>query len=232
MLRQKQEELEFLLMESDEIYQAREKLAGYVNNFAKAMHEGMCVKMGVKKAYSETWDAGCEMNEKDGSVDWKIHSKEKNRTLEACLNNILDMFLCRCRDAGTDSGSDTDRIDADKFEKNIFWINGMDEINRISNAVMDIFRTAIHYNILIIAIITSELRDTTIRKAFDYAFVTGNIEKFYSMFDMKYTRQSLDSIVVNFGIRSKGLEIPFKIYKSDLEDVQEPDFIDKLLEES
>ena len=68
-----------------------------------------------------------------------------------------------------------------------------------------------------------------IRKAFDYAFVTGNVEKFYTMFDIKYTKQPIDSIVVNFGIRSKGFDIPFKMYKSQLAEIKSPSFIDGLL---
>lgn len=39
----------------------------------------------------------------------------------------------------------------------------------------------------------------------------------------------MDSIVVNFGIRSKGMELPFKIYKSRLEEIQAPDFVEQLL---
>ena len=51
------------------------------------------------------------------------------------------------------------------------------------------------------------------------------------MFDIKYTKQPLDAIVVNFGIRSKGFDIPFKMYKSNLDEVPAPDFIDQLLNE-
>lgn len=117
------------------------------------------------------------------------------------------------------------------YKKVVFWLNGMDELDKIPNYVTDMIRDCINYNILAVAIITSELRDTMIRKVFDYAFVTGNVEKFYSMFDIKYTKQPLDSIVVNFGIRSKGFNIPFKMYKTDLQEVQAPDFIEHLLEE-
>ena len=95
--------------------------------------------------------------------------------------------------------------------------------------MVEVIRNAINKNILVVSIITSELNDTTIRKAFDYTFVTGNIEKFYTMFNIKHTKQPLDSSVVNFGIRSKGFDIPFKMYKSNLKKIQSPDFIDHLL---
>jgi hypothetical protein len=49
------------------------------------------------------------------------------------------------------------------------------------------------------------------------------------MFNIRYTKQPLDSIVVNFGVISKGFDIPFKMYKSNLEEIQAPNFIDDLL---
>ena len=116
------------------------------------------------------------------------------------------------------------------FRKCIFWINGLDEIEKVPNYLMEIIRDAINCNILMVITITSELRDPMIKKAFDYAFITGNVEKFYNMFDIKYTKQPMDSIVVNFGIRSKGMSIPFKMYKSTLGNVQSPQFIEELLE--
>ena len=155
---------------------------------------------------------------KEGELFWRIDREEP--PIVVCLNNILNLYINSCR---------KECFERFTFDKVVVWINGLDEIDKIQTSIVDIFRNAINLNILIVAIITSELKDSTVRKAFDYSFVTGNIEKFYTMFDIRYTKQAFDSIVVNFGIRSKGLSIPFKIYKSDLDEISTPNFIEQLL---
>lgn len=123
------------------------------------------------------------------------------------------------------------KISVKDFDKCIFWLNGMDELNKIPSKMEEIIRNSINTNILFVAMITSELRDSSIRKAFDYAFVTGNVEKFYDMFNIKYTKQAANAITVNFGIQSQGLNMPFKMYRTELDVVQMPNFVDDLLEE-
>lgn len=151
---------------------------------------------------------------------WTFKEDDLGKQLAIAANDILSVYIDACR---------TDKRDVAAFKKAVFWINGLDEIEKIPNQMVEVIRNAMNQNILVVGIITSELKDATTKKAFDYAFVTGNIEKFYSMFDIRYTKQPLDSIVVNFGIRSKGFDIPFKMYKSNLEEIQAPDFIDRLL---
>ncbi len=156
----------------------------------------------------------------DGSnIKWLLDENVMDQRVQLVAADVLERFISWYRQAGS----------SQEYKKIVFWINGLDEIEKIPNQLVEIIRNAINQNILVISIITSELKDTTVRKAFDYAFVTGNIEKFYSMFNIKYTKQPLDSIVVNFGIRSKGFDIPFKMYKSNLEEIQAPNFIDQLL---
>lgn len=219
-LRRKQNELDEMNLEPDKVYMVEQELSGYLNSFIKQVYEKAYGKMGIRKNYPEAPHAEYVFDE--GRLLWRIANKGINKIVEDCLNNILDIYMRRCAEGNFDSNL---------FRKNIFWINGLDEIDRIPNSIVDILGTAINLNILVIAIITSELKDTMIRKAFDYAFVTGNIEKFYTMFNIRYTKQALDSIVVNFGVRSKGIDLPFKMYKSNLDDVQAPNFIDGLLDE-
>ena len=110
-------------------------------------------------------------------------------------------------------------------------MNGLDEINKYPPFMEQIIRDAINTNILFVAMITSELRDSSIRKAFDYAFITGNVERFYDMFNIKYTKQPARAITINFGIQSQGINMPFKMYHTELDTVETPNFLNELLEE-
>lgn len=215
-----QTQLDELMMNPDEISKTDQALKQHINTFVKDIFDNVFDKLGYRKDRPEVPEACYEYC--NGELMWTLGGCIVNEAVTSCANDILDRYISVCR-GGAYTG--------DSFRKVVFWINGMDEIDRIPNWFDDAVRNAINYNILVIAIITSELKDPLIRKAFDYSFVTGNIEKFYSMFDIKYTKQPLDSIVVNFGIRSKGFDIPFKMYKSNLGDIQAPDFIDQLLNE-
>ena len=188
------------------------------NQFASGIFDSAYSSIGYKKNKPTTPSVKYTLVGEE--IVWAFEEGVLDNKLEIVANNILRVYIDACR---------LDKQDVDSFKKVVFWINGLDEIEKVPNQMVEVIRNAINQNILVVGIITSELKDTTIRKAFDYAFVTGNIEKFYSMFNIKYTKQPLDSIVVNFGIRSKGFDIPFKMYKSNLEEIQAPDFIDQLL---
>ncbi len=138
------------------------------------------------------------------------------------LNDILSSYISVCKGKA---------VDGEIFNKAVCWINGLDEVDRIPTKFADVVRNSLNVNMLIVAMITSELKDSSLSKNFDYAFITGNVEKFYNMWNIKYTKQPLNSMVVNFGIRSKGLDIPFKMYKSNLSEIRTPDFINQLLNE-
>lgn len=213
----KQDKLLQLNMNPDEIHILENEMLDYLNKFIATIFDRAYTAVGYKKNKPEI--PIVKFKYKDGSIEWNLESKTLNK--EVCIigDDILRKYMNICKG---------NLINAE-YKKSVFWINGLDEIEKIPNQFVEVIRNAINQNILVVAIITSELKDTTVRKAFDYAFVTGNIEKFYTMFNLKYTKQPLDSIVVNFGIRSKGFNIPFKMYKSNLEDVQAPDFVDQLL---
>ena len=155
-------------------------------------------------------------------VSDKYSGRQSATLFQKEWNTIKNLFMKR-----VETGSATVK-DLDKY---IFWLNGLDELNRYPSFLEEIIRNSINTNILFVAMITSELKDPSVRKAFDYAFVTGNIERFYDMFDIKYTKQMMGAITVNFGIRSKGLNLPFKMYRTELDVVETPNFINELLEE-
>lgn len=201
----------------NELEIAEEHVKSYINDYIHSIFDASYTILGYKKNKPAIPGVCYSFDEK--SLRWMLNRDEIDERIETIAADVLDMFVDVFR--GTSKKRD--------YKKVVFWINGLDEIEKIPNQLVEVIRNAINQNILVISIITSELKDTTIRKAFDYAFVTGNIEKFYSMFNIKYTKQPLDSIVVNFGIRSKGFDIPFKMYKSNLEEIQAPDFIDQLL---
>ena len=201
----------------NELEIAEEHVKSYINDYIHSIFDASYTILGYKKNKPTIPSVCYSFDEK--SLRWTLNRDEIDERIETIAADVLDMFVDVFR--GTSKKRD--------YKKVVFWINGLDEIEKIPNQLVEVIRNAINQNILVISIITSELKDTTIRKAFDYAFVTGNIEKFYSMFNIKYTKQPLDSIVVNFGIRSKGFDIPFKMYKSNLEEIQAPDFIDQLL---
>lgn len=201
----------------DEIELAADKVLTKVQSFLNNVFDSAYTAVGYRKDRPKTPSASYAL---DGNrITWMLDPYVPDENTAIIANDILERFMKQCREPHNRCN----------FRKMVFWINGLDEIERIPKQMDEAIRNAINQNILVICIITSELRDASIRKAFDYAFITGNIEKFYTMFDIKYTKQPMDSIVVNFGIRSKGFDIPFKMYKSELEAVQTPSFIDELL---
>ncbi len=217
--------LELLQEEKPETEKMREEVLELAREYAEFCYEKAVRPGGLKKekpvipkvnfyCRKGRWILEAEKEEKEDG--------EKEALFRMGLNQILEIAE-KYEESRDISGSD--------FEKCIFWINGLDEIEKLPGYVPDVIRDSINYNILVVVMITSELRDSTIRKAFDYAFITGNVEKFYNMFDIRYTKQPLDSIVVNFGIRSKGLSLPFKIYKSNLNDMKSPGLLEELLED-
>lgn len=219
------ERLELLQEQKPETERLREEALELVQEYAEFCYEKTAGTAGFKKEKPSVPPADFVCRE----GRWMLAAKEpggedseKERLARMGLDQILEAARGYGR-AGDISGTD--------FEKCIFWINGLDEIEKLPGFVMDILRDSINYNILVVVMITSELRDSTIRKAFDYAFITGNVEKFYNMFEIKYTKQPLDSIVVNFGIRSKGISLPFKIYKSNLDEMESPSLLEDLLED-
>lgn len=146
------------------------------------------------------------------------NNKEVDKIQEMVLNDIISIII---------KVSLENSFSSEMFSKIIFWINGYDEIEKVPFTFQKFTSNSINLNILTIAMITSAFGEY--KKCFDYVFVTGNDEKIYDTFFVNYTKQPIDSIVINHAIKSKGFSKPFKIYKSDLEEIQSPNFIDDML---
>lgn len=223
--------LERLMSMKNPLKTVMDNISVLVQSYVQFCYENTYAVMGIKKGglpvpkieiVLENGQRICRVEEEAGQE--ALDGPEKMKQDE--LKRLIDILSSYGR------GSHKNKLGAANYGKCVFWLNGLDEIEKVPNYLPEIIRDAINYNILAIVTITSELKDSTIRKAFDYAFITGNIEKFYNMFDIKYTKQPLDSIVINFGIRSKGLSIPFKIYQSDLDDSPSLQIIEDLLEDA
>lgn len=161
------------------------------------------------------------------TVCWKLESEIYSNKMFTELyenewNNLQSVFEKMLQNK---------KVSVKDLNKYVFWMNGLDEINKYPPFMEQIIRDAINTNILFVAMITSELRDSSIRKAFDYAFITGNVERFYDMFNIKYTKQPARAITINFGIQSQGINMPFKMYHTELDTVETPNFLNELLEE-
>lgn len=216
---EKQKELENKKSDPNDIDNIEEKMSELINKFVSSI---------FTQAYSEMGYTGKKIpeipkavyKEENQNLIWELNFETANEKVKLVGDDILQIYMEACRGKKTSS---------DSFKKVVFWINGLDEIGKWKDNFVVAIRNAINQNILVIAITTSELGDSIIYKAFDYAFITGNIEKFYYTFGVKPTKQPLDSIVVHLRVRSKGFDIPFKMYRSNLEDVQTPNFLDQLL---
>lgn len=216
---EKQKELESKKSDPNDIDNIEEKISEFINKFVSSI---------FTQAYSEMGYTGKKIpeipkavyKEENQKLIWELNFETANEKVKLVGDDILQIYMEACRGKKTSS---------DSFKKIVFWINGLDEIGKWKDNFVVAIRNAINQNILVIAITTSELGDSIIYKAFDYAFITGNIEKFYYTFGVKPTKQPLDSIVVHLRVRSKGFDIPFKMYRSNLEDVQTPNFLDQLL---
>lgn len=220
-----QERMELLQEQKPETERMKEEALDLVREYAEFCYARTAKTTGLKKEKSPV--PAADFCCKEGR--WSLVASKENHEEESGKAGLIRKGLGQILEAARRYGESGD-ISGSDFEKCIFWINGLDEIEKLPGFVTDILRDSINYNILMVVMITSELRDSTIRKAFDYAFITGNMEKFYNMFEIKYTKQPLDSIVVNFGIRSKGISLPFKIYKSNLDEMKSPGLLEELLE--
>lgn len=214
----KQRTLRRLEKNPDETYALLERLQEGAQRFMRPVFEQAVSVM--KYPRDESRMPRVLLKADDTGLHWSLEPG----MLEEKLTNIAEDILRLYRDFWQKKTTDKTA-----FSKVVVWINGLDEAERTPRQLEETIRNALNQNILIVAIVLSELQDSGFWKAFDYGFVTGNVEKFYDKLDIRYTKQPMDSIVVNFGIRSKGMELPFKIYKSRLEEIQAPDFVEQLL---
>ncbi len=211
--------LDTLMYTPDPIAVEKEAIENCASEYIRSVYEKAYELSNYQEGKKEILSVECEYDREKEQLVWKYEKDFSDTCLQTVAEDLLDRYISICS---------MERDDRKEFKKTVFWINGLDAIEKFPSKFDEVVRDAINQNILVVAIITSELSDSYMRKLFDYAFVTGNIEKFYDMFNIRYTKQASDSIVVNFGIVSKGMNIPFKMYKTKLDTPEMSGFMDDL----
>lgn len=119
------------------------------------------------------------------------------------------------------------------FDANIFWIIGVEMIEKFPKEMEMVLTDAMNYNMLFILVASNnEFNDFYMcRKACDYLFVTGNNQSYYDKLGLSFTKKSEDSISVDFAISSSVIQRSFKKFKYELQEVVVPEIdFDSILE--
>lgn len=110
------------------------------------------------------------------------------------------------------------------FEPTIVWISGCENIGMVLDS--DTLKNASAVNMMFISFTTSlDDMDIDFRLSNDYIFVGGNVENFYDKFDVPYTKKDMESIVIDFKIKSLNTSRSFKKFAVDFGESVAP-FID------
>ena len=117
------------------------------------------------------------------------------------------------------------------FEPCVVWVIGTEMIDQIPRGSVRLFEDAMNYQVLFIFAGSADsdyFRD--FYNTCDYLFIAGNQEFVYDRWDIPYTKKEEDSIVIDFKVRSAGVQRSFKkfLVDSELEDIPSLDF-DELL---
>lgn len=175
----------------------------------------------------------CELPEDESEYTYNIRFKPGNisvnidkygsaiyRIIESELNSVINTLK------RWGSGLSMHKI---IFDKTIIWINGADRMKYNKYNLDRNISKISNYGVLPILVTPVPIPDPDALKSIDYYFITGNNEKIYDSVNARYTKQALNSIVINAGVVSSGIELPFKIYKSELSRANNNGFMDKLL---
>lgn len=110
------------------------------------------------------------------------------------------------------------------FPPLICWILGAETIDAYPRNFDQIMGEATNYNCLFILMSAGEYSSLDYHyKACDYLFISGNMEKYYDKFNIRYTRKDEKSIVIDFGIRSMVTERSFKKFKFTSKEIIVPE---------
>ncbi|MGO4936468.1 FtsK/SpoIIIE domain-containing protein [Fundicoccus sp. Sow4_H7] len=119
-----------------------------------------------------------------------------------------------------------------RFEQDIYWISTLDHIERMPRWFNEMMRNGSDLNMLFINAIASEEIPSDIVNKSEYIFVSGNIEKIYTRTGVEFTHKGLNSIVIDFKIRSLNTQRSFKKYRINHKEVTAPSLdFDAIMEE-
>lgn len=118
------------------------------------------------------------------------------------------------------------------FVPRIVWIIGAEMVGRFPKDMETMLNDSMNYNMLFILVSSNEFNEfSSLYKTCDYLFINGNLERYYTRFDMPFTRKPENSITVDFGIRSSVTQRSFKKFRYNLDEIIVPEInFDEILE--
>ncbi|MCI8660728.1 MAG: hypothetical protein HFG54_10890 [Lachnospiraceae bacterium] len=115
------------------------------------------------------------------------------------------------------------------FKSTVVWISGCESVG--SALDYDLLRSGLEYNILLVFFATSiDDMDISLRLSNEYIFMGGNFPDFYDKFEIPYTKKDMDSIVIDFKIKSLNTVRSFKKCSVLFKESEAPCITDQELE--
>ena len=115
------------------------------------------------------------------------------------------------------------------FKSTVVWISGCESVG--SALDYELLRSGLEYNILLVFFATStDDMDISLRLSNEYIFLGGNFPDFYDKFEIPYTKKDIDSIVIDFKIKSLNTVRSFKKCSVLFKESEAPCITDQELE--
>ncbi len=109
------------------------------------------------------------------------------------------------------------------FEPTVYWICGMEAVERIPEWMYSMMKVSLDYNILFILMASSEFDQMAqVMKFCDYLFVGGTNRRIYERLNVNYTNREADSIALDLTIRSMEEERSFKKFRCGFDQGERP----------
>lgn len=100
------------------------------------------------------------------------------------------------------------------FPPTVYWICGVESVERIPSWLLWMMKNGLDYNILFILMASSEFEQmSSVVSTCDYYFAAGNNSHIYDRLRVNFTHKAADSIVLDLYIKSAEEERSFKKYK-------------------
>ncbi len=109
------------------------------------------------------------------------------------------------------------------FPPTVYWISGIESVERIPEWLYTMMKTSMDYNILFIFMASSEFDQMAqVARYCDYLFVGGTNRRIYEQLNVNFTHKESDSIALDLQIRSMDEEKSFKKFRCDFDKIQRP----------
>ena len=140
----------------------------------------------------------------------KIQSGDYPETGKIIARNLMDFYRCQ-------------KNPYEVFPPTVYWLIGVDSLERIPEWLMAALKNGMDYNSLFIMMANSEFDQITqLAKYCDYIFAGGGNSRIYDRLHMNYTFREADSIVLDLYIKSTEEDRSFKKYECSFGRVKSP----------